>query len=149
MQRYKIHHFPELYMILPSTFTITYLSRLWDFSGHIRDQAPLNVGEFGSILRDCETSSHWKPISGEKERRGSQKYDQSRSQCPLNFFTAISGPQPRSQGPLSISRKYPGYGLSRVYTCQLQTRVGPQQTSTSTSTFQPLPSIISLESAKI
>ena len=32
--------------------------------------------------------------------------------------------QPRSQGPLSSSRKYPGYGLSRVYTCQLQTHRG-------------------------
>ena len=26
--------------------------------------------------------------------------------------------QPRSQGPLSTSGKYPGYGWSRVYTCQ-------------------------------
>ena len=32
--------------------------------------------------------------------------------------------QPRSQGPLSTSRKYPGYGWSRVYTCQLQTHRG-------------------------
>ena len=27
-------------------------------------------------------------------------------------------------GPLSTSRKYPGYGWSRVYTCQLQTHRG-------------------------
>ena len=26
--------------------------------------------------------------------------------------------QPRSQGPLSTSRKYPGYGWSRVPACQ-------------------------------
>ena len=26
--------------------------------------------------------------------------------------------QPRSQGPLSTSRKYPGYGWSRVHACQ-------------------------------
>ena len=26
--------------------------------------------------------------------------------------------QPRSQDPLSTSRKYPGYGWSRVYACQ-------------------------------
>ena len=32
--------------------------------------------------------------------------------------------QPRSQGPLSTSRKYHGYGWSRVYTCQLQTHRG-------------------------
>ena len=32
--------------------------------------------------------------------------------------------QPRSQGPLSTSRKYPGYGWSHVYTCQLQTHRG-------------------------
>ena len=32
--------------------------------------------------------------------------------------------QPCSQGPLSTSRKYPGYGWSRVYTCQLQTHRG-------------------------
>ena len=38
------------------------------------------------------------------------------------YFPAIC--QPRSQGPLSTSRKYPGYGWSRVYTCQLQTHRG-------------------------
>ena len=32
--------------------------------------------------------------------------------------------QPRFQGPLSTSRKYPGYGWSRAYTCQLQTHRG-------------------------
>ena len=32
--------------------------------------------------------------------------------------------QPCSQGTLSTSRKYPGYGWSRVYTCQQQTHRG-------------------------
>ena len=36
-----------------------------------------------------------------------------------NAFCAVrSNFQPRSQGPLSTSRKYPGYGWSRVYACQ-------------------------------
>ena len=40
------------------------------------------------------------------------KYDSTR-----NFHYQIKV-QPRSQGPLSTSRKYPGYGLSRGYACQ-------------------------------
>ena len=32
--------------------------------------------------------------------------------------------QPRSQGPLSTSRKYPSYGWSRVYACQLKPHRG-------------------------
>ena len=32
--------------------------------------------------------------------------------------------QPRSQGPLSTSRKYPGYGWSRAYVCQTKPHRG-------------------------
>ena len=32
--------------------------------------------------------------------------------------------QPHSQGPLSTSRKYPGYGWSSVYACQLKPHRG-------------------------
>ena len=34
------------------------------------------------------------------------------------FCVKQLGSQPRSQGPLSTSRKYPGCGWSRVYSCQ-------------------------------
>ena len=39
-------------------------------------------------------------------------------------LSCLNGVQPRSQGPLSTSRKYPGYGWSRVYACQLKPHRG-------------------------
>ena len=41
-----------------------------------------------------------------------------------NVTSRITSPQPRSQGPLSTSRKYPGSGWSRVYACQLKPHKG-------------------------
>ena len=49
-------------------------------------------------------------LGGESRRRESSQI--------CTYTNCLVKTQRRSQGPLSTSRKYPGYGWSRVYACQ-------------------------------